>query len=61
LNRIRLEKAKERLLTTDDAISDISESVGYSDQSYFTKVFKKMTGVSPSRYRRQHAAEMRKL
>ena len=60
LNRIRLEKAKERLLTTDDAIADISKSVGYSDQSYFTKVFKKMTGVSPGRYRRLHAAEMRK-
>lgn len=60
LNRLRMEKAKERLLMTDDAIADISESVGYSDQSYFTKVFKKMTGVSPGRYRRLHAAEMRK-
>lgn len=60
LNRIRMEKAIERLLMTDDAISEISEGVGYSDQSYFTKVFKKLTGMSPSRYRRHHAAEQRK-
>lgn len=53
LNKVRLEKAMELLETTEKSISDISASVGYSDQSYFTKVFKKQTGISPSRYRRR--------
>lgn len=52
LNKVRLEKAMELLTTTEKTISDISASVGYSDQSYFTKVFKKQAGISPSQYRR---------
>ncbi|WP_456288126.1 response regulator transcription factor [Paenibacillus sp. AK002] len=59
LNKIRLEKAMELLLTTEFTISEISASVGYSDQSYFTKVFKKQTGISPSQFRRQDAREIR--
>lgn len=59
LNKIRLEKAMELLLTTELTISEISASVGYSDQSYFTKVFKKQTGISPSQFRRQDVREIR--
>ncbi|MCV4232857.1 response regulator transcription factor [Virgibacillus sp. LDC1] len=59
LNKIRLEKAMELLMTTEHTISDISASVGYSDQSYFTKVFKKQTGISPSQFRRQDMREIR--
>ncbi|WP_127593264.1 response regulator transcription factor [Paenibacillus lautus] len=59
LNKIRLEKAMELLMTTEHTISDISASVGYSDQSYFTKVFKKQTGISPSQFRRQDVQEIR--
>lgn len=57
LNKVRVEKAMELLETTEKSISDISASVGYSDQSYFTKVFKKQTGISPSRYRRRDVAQ----
>ena len=46
-------------MTTEHTISEISASVGYSDQSYFTKVFKKQTGISPSRFRRQDVREIR--
>ncbi|MEF2967969.1 response regulator transcription factor [Paenibacillus sp. M1] len=58
LSKVRVEKAKELLMTTDAAIAEIGEKVGYADQSYFTKVFKKLTGVSPSSYRRQGPAGM---
>ncbi|WP_046216209.1 response regulator transcription factor [Paenibacillus wulumuqiensis] len=54
LNKIRVEKAAEMLRTDSYSISEISGKVGYSDHSYFTKVFKKWTGLSPSQYRRQH-------
>lgn len=53
LNRIRIEEAA-KLLTMDSApISEISSMVGYSDHSYFCKVFKKSMGSSPSQYRRK--------
>ncbi|KOY13405.1 response regulator transcription factor [Paenibacillus xylanivorans] len=53
LNKIRIEKAEELLRSDDVTISEISSKVGYSDHSYFCKVFKKFTGLSPSRYRRK--------
>ncbi|WP_258203202.1 response regulator transcription factor [Paenibacillus endoradicis] len=52
LNRVRVNKAAELLQKGELSISDISEKVGYSDHSYFTKVFKKINGVSPSQYRK---------
>lgn len=53
LNKVRIEKACELLRQEDATISDISGQVGYSDHSYFTKVFRKQKGVSPSQYRKQ--------
>lgn len=52
LNKIRIDAAI-KLLRTSAPISDISAQVGYSDHSYFCKVFKKGTGYSPSQYRRK--------
>lgn len=54
LNRVRVDKAAELLQKTDQAIADISVQVGYSDHSYFTKVFKKLKGLSPSQYRKSY-------
>lgn len=51
LNKIRIEKACE-FLKKDIPISSISSMVGYSDQSYFSKVFKKFTGFTPTAYRK---------
>ena len=51
LNRIRIEKAKQLLLTDNIQLVHISGMVGFEDQSYFTKVFKKLTGVTPGKYR----------
>lgn len=51
LNRLRIEKSKTLLRNTDIPLVDLAGLIGYEDQSYFTKVFKKMVGVSPGRYR----------
>lgn len=51
LNKIRIKKACE-FLKKDIPISNISSMVGYSDQSYFCKVFKKFTGLTPSNFRK---------
>lgn len=59
LNKIRVEKAAELLQDDSSSISEISGMVGYSDHSYFTKVFKKLTGLSPSHYRKQYTGKKR--
>ena len=51
LNDVRIEKAKELLADTDMSLLDIALSIGYTDQSYFCKVFKMRTGDSPLAYR----------
>lgn len=48
----RIQKAKELLADERLSIEEIAEQVGYSDYFYFTKVFKKNTGISPSKYRK---------
>ncbi len=55
LNKIRTDNAAELLRRREATISEISERVGYSDPSYFSRVFKKATGFSPSEYRRHYA------
>lgn len=51
VNRLRIERGKALLLGTRKSISEISYEVGFEDQSYFTRIFKKQTGMSPGKYR----------
>lgn len=48
----RIQKAKELLADENLSIEEIAERVGYGDYFYFTKVFKKNCGISPSKYRK---------
>ena len=52
--RRRTKKAGELLKTTTLSISEISSFVGYSDNNYFVKIFKKHYGMTPSKYRMMH-------
>ena len=52
LNEYRVEKACHKLLATDMTITDVSFSCGFSDLSYFIKIFKNRIGVSPGKYRK---------
>ena len=51
LNRVRIQEAQRLLTHTDYPIMEISIACGFSDQSYFTKVFRKYTGLTPKQYR----------
>jgi len=51
LTDIRLTAAKELLLDGRYIVADIARMVGYQDGNYFSKVFKRMLGCSPSKYR----------
>lgn len=52
--KIRIERAKVLLRTTNDSILDLSLRLGFHDQSHFYRVFKNFTGVSPSQYRNEN-------
>ncbi|MBW7459560.1 helix-turn-helix domain-containing protein, partial [Paenibacillus sepulcri] len=51
LTQVRVDKAKELLRDPQYKFYDICYAIGYTDPSYFTKLFKKATGVTPSVYR----------
>ncbi len=51
VNRIRVNHAMDLLIHTDMSIGEISDVIGYSSLYYFSRVFKKNTGVSPKDFR----------
>ncbi len=50
IQNYRIEKAKERLVSTSDSVDKIATSVGFANASYFCKVFKAQTGMTPSEF-----------
>ena len=54
INRIRLGNACELLLNSNMPISEVAEKSGYSDQYYFSKVFRKFFSISPSAFRKSN-------
>jgi AraC-like DNA-binding protein len=57
LRRERISHARRRLVESDDPIKQIAEQVGYNDPFYFSRDFKRYTGMSPSEYRRTQPGE----
>ena len=53
LNRLRVEKASRLLLDTEMSLSEIASCCCFEDQSWFSKIFKAYTGISPGKYRNQ--------
>jgi two-component system response regulator YesN len=56
LKRIRIHHACEILKSTDLPLKQIAEQVGYMDYSYFGRMFKNVTGLTPDLYRRENGA-----
>ncbi len=52
LEDLKIEEAKRLLKSTDSSINEISQQLGYYDQYHFSKIFKKVTGSSPTKYRK---------
>ena len=50
---MRIQKAKQLLLETELPMLEVGISCGFEDQSYFTKVFRQKTGITPFQYRKQ--------
>lgn len=56
LNHLRMQRAVQLLNTTDLSIKRISNQLGFSDQFYFSRAFRKMHNHSPSEHRRRYGA-----
>lgn len=51
LCRIRIEESKRLLLSTDYSLANIAVAVGFPDQSYFCKAYKRIVGLTPGKFR----------
>ena len=52
VNEVRIEKAKQMLRDSNAELTDIAFSIGFEDQSYFSRVFRRLEGMTPKEYRR---------
>jgi len=51
LTSVRIERAKQLLLATEQSCTEICFQVGYNNQSYFTRIFKRLVGMTPRKFR----------
>lgn len=55
LNRHRIDMASRMLTESGRSVAEVAEACGFSDSGYFGKVFHRVMGVSPSKYRRKNS------
>src|SRR6185312_9299210 len=55
IRKLRIEKAINLIETTDCSLTEIAYLTGFSDQSHFTRIFKKQTGRTPTIYKKRQA------
>lgn len=55
LRRLRLQIASRRLVATRESLAEIAAGGGFADQSHFTREFRRLTGLTPGRYREVYA------
>ncbi len=58
LQQLRIEQAKQYLLTNQYGIKEIAISLGFEDEYYFSRAFKKATNLAPSSFRLKYASNM---
>lgn len=51
-----MEKAQLMLITSDEPIKNIAFALSYEDYSYFIRLFRKTTGMTPAEFRKQNRA-----
>jgi AraC-like DNA-binding protein/ligand-binding sensor protein len=55
INKVRIENAKHRLITTNDTMTSIAMDLGFNDPNYFSRVFTRLVGNPPSEFRRRYS------
>ncbi|NQX45085.1 response regulator [Paenibacillus tritici] len=56
VTRYRIERSKQYLRETDKQVGEIAEQVGIPDYKYFARIFRRLTGKTPSQYREEEGA-----
>jgi AraC-like DNA-binding protein len=56
INSYKLKKSVEMIKTTDQSISEIAFKTGFNDPKYFSRIFKKFYGSSPSEFSKKHSS-----
>lgn len=59
LNRLRIQRAKERLRESDESVQVVARRVGFHDRAYFSRMFRKLVGIPPQAYRESWAPSTR--
>ena len=54
LQEYRVERSLEFLLSSDDSIMEVAQKSGFTDSNYYAKVFSRVKGCSPQKYRKQN-------
>lgn len=49
-NKVKIDKAKEQLIEGDKKVKEVARALGFIDEFYFSRVFKKLEGISPSEF-----------
>jgi transcriptional regulator GlxA family with amidase domain len=57
LTRRRVARAQELMLVTDQVLSQIALDCGFCDQAHLSRVFRRLIGVAPNKWRRQRLAD----
>ncbi|WP_157971238.1 AraC family transcriptional regulator [Pseudogemmobacter bohemicus] len=59
LQRLRIERAKELLVQSDQSLASVAQDSGFADQAHFTRSFRKQTGATPGHWRRDQTGARR--
>ncbi len=57
LQRLRIERAKRRLVETDEAMKTVAGDSGFNNYTHFYRAFVQLEGISPKEYRKQRRGE----
>ena len=55
LTNVRMDKAREMLRNPEISVKDIGSAVGYQDANYFSRIFKRLEGRTPTEYRGENS------
>jgi AraC-like DNA-binding protein len=58
--KLRIERARTLLLTSDKSLAEIAVNCGLSDQAHFNRFFRRFVGMTPSQWRRQQLTESKR-
>lgn len=54
INRLRIERSKTYLIYSTMSVAEAAAACGFESQSYFTRIFRRYTGVTPGQFRKEH-------